>query len=90
MVKHKMEYSCYMKVDFSSLNSSTFVIRNNKYVTTGTYRKLSLANGLTMFSAKLINACVDALARLGSGNISSFVVFLKPSPVVVEKLVVFL
>ena len=55
LVKHKMEYSCYMKVDFSSLNNSTFVIRNNKYATTGTYWKLFLANGLTMFFSKLTN-----------------------------------
>ena len=78
-----------MKVDLSSLNNSAFVIHNNKYVTTETYWKLSLTNGLTMFSAKLINACVDALARLGSENISSFVIFLETSPVE-EKLVVFL
>ena len=32
------------------------------------------------------NQCVDALARFGGSSVSSFVVFLYPSPVVVEPL----
>ena len=39
LIEHKMEHSCYMKDDFSSLNNSTFVIDGNKH-SSGTEAKL--------------------------------------------------